>query len=65
MQTIECLLITTKPTHIYEYNNLRHIHEYVRILRSQVTNTRSAMILASKEVSKTKRAEIGRNTYVM
>ena len=23
----------------YEYYNLRHIHEYVRILRSKVTNT--------------------------
>jgi len=30
MNACKCLLITTKPTNIYDYYNLRHVHEYLR-----------------------------------
>jgi len=38
---IKMFAFLTKPTNIYEYYNLPHIHKYLCILRSKATNTQS------------------------
>jgi len=41
--TMKSPYIRRRTTNIYEHYNLRDIHEYLRILRSKVTDTRSLM----------------------